>query len=35
MTKYTKEQLDKIWEKGLKVDKYNPDLYVKMHVVHG
>ena len=29
MTKYTKEQLDKIWEKGLKVDKYNPDFVRK------
>lgn len=29
MTKYTKEQLDKIWEKGLKDDKYNPDFVRK------
>ena len=29
MAQYTKEQLDKIWEKGLKVDKYNPDFVRK------
>ncbi len=29
MTQYTKEQLDKIWDKGLKVDKYNPDFVRK------